>query len=232
MATESGTELKPPYVAYRSFANFIDGLRQTGIPDRIDRSVMPGYSGAAQSFLLLALKFFRLITDTGSPTDALKKLVEHKGAEKAILADIVKRSYGFIFNDDFNLKAATEAQMLDKFRDTGLGGETVRKCLSFFLQICEASDIAVSPYLKSQQRQSSTGTVPSPGRRPARRRKTENVRDDDNGGEPPAPARSLQELLLEKFPAFNPEWPEAMQAKWFASFEQFMAAAKKSDVKE
>jgi hypothetical protein len=32
----------------------------------------------------------------------------------------------------------------------------------------------------------------------------------------------MREMLLEKFPAFNPEWSEEIQAKWFAGFEKLM----------
>ena len=32
--------------------------------------------------------------------------------------------------------------------------------------------------------------------------------------------------LLDKFPELDPSWPDDIKAKWFASFEQFMKAAK------
>jgi len=37
MVAEKGKKSLPPYVSYRTFRNFIDGL-QTGMPSRIDRS--------------------------------------------------------------------------------------------------------------------------------------------------------------------------------------------------
>jgi hypothetical protein len=36
----------------------------------------------------------------------------------------------------------------------------------------------------------------------------------------------LVEKLLDKFPPFDPGWDDTIKAKWFASFEQFMKAAK------
>ncbi len=45
---------------------------------------------------------------------------------------------------------------------------------------------------------------------------------------PPAgpPAPSLERMLLDKFPTFNPEWPAEVQAKWFDSFGGVVTAIK------
>jgi hypothetical protein len=33
------------------------------------------------------------------------------------------------------------------------------------------------------------------------------------------------EKLLEKFPPFDPNWPDPIKEKWFAGFDQFMKKA-------
>ena len=45
-------KINPPYLAFRTFRHFLDGLRASGIPGRIDRSVMSSLSGGAQSALI------------------------------------------------------------------------------------------------------------------------------------------------------------------------------------
>src|ERR1700733_5151148 len=69
MTTEAKSEMKPPYVAYKTFANTLASLRESGLPDRIDRSVFPGLAGGTQSFLMSALKFMGLIIGEGTPSE-------------------------------------------------------------------------------------------------------------------------------------------------------------------
>jgi hypothetical protein len=48
---------------------------------------------------------------------------------------------------------------------------------------------------------------------------------------PPAAThpKSFQEMLLAKFPDFDPTWNDETKTKWFSNFETFMASAKKSE---
>ena len=39
---------------------------------------------------------------------------------------------------------------------------------------------------------------------------------------PMRPQKTMREMLLEKFPEFDPEWSEEIQAKWFTGFEKLM----------
>ena len=64
----------PPYVPYKTFKNFLEGLR-IAMPARIDRSIMGSLSGAIQSQLINALKYLKLIGPTDTPTDRLTRLV-------------------------------------------------------------------------------------------------------------------------------------------------------------
>src|SRR5688572_11426146 len=70
----------PPYVAYKTFINFVNGLKAAGIPNRIDKSIIR-LSGAAQSQLIYALRFFGLIEADGKPKEPLTRLVNSEGAE-------------------------------------------------------------------------------------------------------------------------------------------------------
>src|SRR6185437_17013497 len=91
----------PPYVAYKTFINFVNGLKQ-GIPARIDKSVM-NLSGAAQSQLIYALRFFDLIEADGKPKESLSRLVNSEGAErKKILKEMTVRAYSFVFNSSLD----------------------------------------------------------------------------------------------------------------------------------
>lgn len=143
----------PPYISYRSFNNFLDELKSRGIPSRIDRSVMSHKSGTIQSQLLLALGYLRLVTTSGQPTQHLKELLEFGGEErKSVLREILKRSYAFVFDSRFGLETATSHQAEELFQRTGASGETVRRCIAFFLAAAKETGVPVSPYIQPHGR--------------------------------------------------------------------------------
>ena len=150
------SEQIPPYVSYRTFSNFLTDLRTRGIPNRIDRSVMSHKSGTVQSQLLLALHYLGLVKASGHPRERLSRLVEAEDAErKAVLREIIQASYDFAFDRTFGLKTATSNQAQEVFEKTGASGETVRRCIAFFLAAAKDSGIPVSPYIKPHGRRKS-----------------------------------------------------------------------------
>jgi hypothetical protein len=147
----------PPYISYRTFRNFLEELKARGVPSRIDRSVMSHKSGTVQSQLLLSLDYLGLLKSSGHPTEKMKKLLESEGTDrKAVLREIIETAYGFVFAHGFGLKTATSHQAEELFQKTGASGETVRRCLSFFLAAAKDSGIPVSPYIKPHQRKRRT----------------------------------------------------------------------------
>src|SRR5207249_5214926 len=50
---------------------------------------------------------------------------------------------------------------------------------------------------------------------------------DDAKGQPiePTKSRSRFEVLMEKFPTFDPSWDAEVQAKWFTAFERLQSLA-------
>lgn len=176
MSDNTNKPAKPPYLAYRTFNNFTKGLRDSGIPDRIDRTVMIGQSGMNQSYLLGALRFLNLTDAVGSPTDKLRSLVDAGDSDKDVLKQIVEESYDFIFQG-LNIASATEGQLSELFREQGLTGETIRKCATFFTQITAAADIPISPHLKK------ANCGPGPGRPPRKKGMRGRTRKDLNGTE-------------------------------------------------
>ncbi len=151
------SERIPPYVSYRTFSNFLAELRARGVPSRIDRSVMAHKSGTIQSQLLLTLAYLGLVKGSGQITPRLQKLLESEEAErKALLREIIQTSYDFAFDGDFGLKTATSNQAEEVFQKTGASGETVRRCIAFFLAAAKDSGIPVSSYIKPHGRRKST----------------------------------------------------------------------------
>ncbi|NOT97033.1 MAG: DUF5343 domain-containing protein [Nitrospira sp.] len=216
----------PPYVPYKTFRNFLEGLR-VAMPSRIDRSIMGSLSGAIQSQLISALKYLKLIGPTDTPTDKLTRLVNSEGVEQQkVLRDILHAGYPFIFHEGFELARATPRQIDEQFGNVGATGDTVRKCIAFFISISKDAGISMSPHIKSKQRaprQSSQRNRKSNGE-PASPQTREN---DDSSARPES--LGWAQLLLAKFPSFDPAWSPDVQSKWFDSFGKLMKSVPRED---
>ncbi len=231
MATkETEKKLLPPYVPYKTFGNFCENLKAIGIPQRIDRSVMKSMSGGLQGQLMLSLGYLNLITDDGTPTDTLEHFVQSEGTKKQeVLREILTSSYGFIFMDGLQLDRATASQFRERFEQTAATGDTLRKCMAFFLNAAKVAGMELSSYLKK---------VPSLGMAKPRRKEAAIPKAKSSQPEEPKTIHELkshqqsdidswENSLLSKFPNFDPAWPDEVKSKWFDDFKELMALKKK-----
>lgn len=219
MASTDTDKTLPPYLSYKTFATFVDGLK-VGIPARIDRSVLKTLSGANQSWLMGALRYLKLISDDGAPTDRLRQLVSSDGADhQKRLQEVAKGAYGFLFRDGFHLQTATPRQLDEAFGKTGPTGDTIRRCVTFFVALAKDANLPLSPHIEKTTRAS---------RAPRRRRQNGTPGQNSENQERRDTTKPLTELLLDKFPQFDPSWPDDVKTKWFAAFENLMGRVKKT----
>lgn len=219
----------PPYVAYKTLKNFFRSLGQ-GMPDRIDKSVMPSMSGGVQAQLISALKYLGLITQAGMPSGNLHHLAKPDSAEfQKALRETLEESYPFLKSKEINLASATMHQLSDKFSQLA-SGDTARKCMTFFIPAAKDAGIVLSPYIKE------------PGKRSSSNGKSKKIRPNSPKNAAPAVAEQPQmvqkesvgqnhgqtwvELLLAKFPAFDPSWPDEIKKNWFSGFNDLMQQGK------
>lgn len=140
----------PAYVSYKTFTNFINSLKESGVPSQIDRSMMKGMSGSAQSAILGSLEYLKLISKDGIVLTKFHQLIDAEEKERApVLREIVESSYPFLFSGSIDLKRATTKQVEDEFRKQGVSGSTVVKCMAFFLAAAKAALIEVSRHVKT-----------------------------------------------------------------------------------
>lgn len=229
MAAQNEQVIKPPYVAYRTFVNSLNKLQEWGTPGRIDSSVFAGQSGSGIAALLAAYKYLGLMEDSGAPSAALKELVKHGESERGpLMRALIEGRYEFLKPPSIVLADATTQQIEAAFREQGIQGSTITKAVSFFLSAAQDAGIEVSKHIKTPQpkRNGSTGTK-------ARRAKS-------SAGTPPPPPpadphahrhakASPVELLLAKFPDFDPAWPEDIKKNWFESFGALRGAMLKGE---
>lgn len=216
--TEEQAKVSPPYTSFMSLKTLISGLKEHGVPARIDRSVLTNFSGAVGSQIITALRFLRLINGDNHPGDRFHTLVSAYGTDtwRAELEGVIREAYEPLFALD--LQTATPALFNEKFKKTYGGADAVlRKCMTFFLNAVREAEIPVSTRLFS-------GTKPRSG--PTKRRSTKalhtkrvekpkklsagNGGNDDNH---PPDNKSNFDLLIEML---NPELmdDEEQKAVW------------------
>jgi len=170
MAENEQKALVPAYVPYKSFTNFINGLRENGVPGRLDRSVMRGLSGSAQSAIQKSFEFLKLTDLDGKPTPLMRKLVAAEGEDrKALMKQMLQGAYDFVFDEPNFLEEATGHMVADKFRAQGVSGSTVTKTVAFFLAAAKDADVKVSPHVRP----------PQPPRNTVKRAGKKKGREDD-----------------------------------------------------
>ncbi len=164
-----------PYATYKSFSNFINSLRETTIPSRIDRSVFGNMSGGAAYSILASLRALNLIEDNGKPCEALKSLVKaDEKSQKGVLQQILKMGYPSLWDGSIDLATASAGQFDDHVRDRfGVKGSTVDKVAAFFLSAAEEAGIALSPHLKNRKATAPSGTS----------KRSAKARKQDSGGD-------------------------------------------------
>ncbi|MCX7171296.1 MAG: DUF5343 domain-containing protein [Proteobacteria bacterium] len=225
MATKPEKPVLPPYISYKTFTNFISGLRETGVPHQIDKSVLRTMAGAVQSATIASLKFLGLIDSSAIPTKKLKQLVETDGDNYTVaLKDVLVESYSFLLGNGINIEQATGTQVENKFKEQGVSGSTITKCVAFFLAAAKDAQIKVSSHIRPP------ATKRTPKSRKADKFASSKKGDGDtdlrNRDQTPPPPTNPQsgwyEKLLAKFPEFDPSWDDETKKSWFIAFNDLM----------
>jgi hypothetical protein len=199
----------PPYVAYSTWKKLVRDLGQN-VPARLDSSYYEGLklSGSTRSALKSALVYLGLSDREGHPTDTLQQLVKLEGeTRKSMLQAVTKQAYNNLFTK-LDLNRATSAQLKEYFKNLGMSKDIGRKCVSFFLAIADESGIHLSPHLREA----------IPGTRGKKATTKTSPRKGDGLAVPFEPPNYLAPLLINKFPNFDPAWPQDTKHKWFDDF--------------
>jgi hypothetical protein len=154
-----------PYVPFKTFLTALDTL-EAGLPNQLDRSVWPSYSGAIQGQLLGAFRFLELMDEGNCPTPALRELVSKRESRRDLLRALIERHYRpFVALD---LTRTSPHQLDETMRQYGLSGATHKKAISFFLQAAQFAGLPLSVLLKAKtrtaafgRRRATPGTVPA-----------------------------------------------------------------------
>ena len=218
----SPTPTIPPYVPYRTFRNFLEFLRE-GMPARIDRSIWgQRASGSTGIQLMTALRVLGLVDDDGRPTEDLEHLVGLEGDERrTALATLLRRHYPPVFALD--LPRATRAQFREAFRSFGAKEGVLAKCEAFFIQAAQDAGLELSSYVlagRHVSRRSSGGS--SRSRQQQAERSSAQPAPVVVAAPVQAAGVSIAEMVLKKYPDFDPNWDVTTQQKWFDGMTKLM----------
>jgi hypothetical protein len=227
--TNSSKKPTPPYVAFKTFRNFLEKFRQGPLPSRINRDVMGTMSGAAQSQILTTLKYMGLTSDNGIPTDLMRRLGKTEGSEWQIaLKDALFASYPYIFCDTFDFSATTVSDLRAQFdENTGASGATIDRCITFLKDAAAAAGIQVSPYLKHNKTRNGgprqKRAVQQRREKPAEEKVTDNPPLDGERTFVRTPAEAQNSLLLwglfQRLPKPGVVWPRAQRDQWVQTLQ-------------
>ncbi len=154
----------PVYIPFKTFLSAVEILEQ-GLPDPLDRSVWPSWSGGTQSQTLGAFKFLGLIDEKGKVQPSLHRLVDAKGeSRKAVLREIIEERYKDAIK--LGVSNSTFQQLQDLFRQYGVESGTLERVTRFFLEVCEYTGLKCSVHwakAKKTMRRSKKDESPSSG---------------------------------------------------------------------
>jgi hypothetical protein len=164
----------PPYIPFKTVTNFLQKLKDTVIPPRIDSSLLRSYPGSVARQLKASLKYMGLIDDAGNTTEGLTNLVQAYGTPqwKDELRDFIPIVYLPVIGD-LDTDKATLGQLHQKFRDQGVAdGQMLQKCVTFYLSALREAGLTVSPHF--------TERAP---RRADRKPRSKKPESNPNGGD-------------------------------------------------
>jgi len=188
---EVRTKFLPPYVPWKSFLSFLEGLK-VAIPSHIDRSVQSSMSGGMFAALIKSLSAMKLIDSESKPTELLENLVSATGeGRQEIFREIFGDTYSFLIDYGIDISQTTYEKLNKALGETGATGDTIKKCRSFLIALVREANIDLSPYLKKTRRR------PATGRSTKKTKPKSGARSDGDSGDSTIEEKSFEQVLLE-----------------------------------
>jgi hypothetical protein len=145
-----------PYLPFDTFIGALNQLKAHGMPNNVNPSAFPSFSGTARTQILSALKFLDLIKEDGTPETELEKLVLETEDRKGNIRKLIETHYDDIVALD--LARTTPPQFDAKLSGAkyGVSGDTRKKAKTFFLKAAEFAGFTLSPLLTKRTRGNGT----------------------------------------------------------------------------
>jgi hypothetical protein len=185
--SDKAAKPSPPYASFSAFTNFINKLRETTVPHRIDASVFGNASGSVSYSVIATLKSLKLIGADGVTTPAFSTFVKASDEDrKPILLGLLKAGYPTLWDGSINLETATAGQFDEHMRlEYAAKGSTVDKVAAFFLAAAKSAGLTISPHLAARKA-TATSASSTKSRRQRKAQEPDNTTDTNRRSPPPA----------------------------------------------
>ena len=181
---------------------------------------MASLSGSNQSHLIAALEYLGLVSSSGAPSELLRSILRSTGNDRSKFARrMLVESYPFLFND-FDLKRATLREVVEKLEDAGASGDTIRKCLKFFLRAAKGASVEISPFLEGMRKGRRASRDGKGRERTASHEKTTAKQSERARAR--SAALELRKDLIARFPMFDPNWTDDLKGKWLDTYQELL----------
>jgi len=194
------------------------------MPSRIDRSYWGDrLSGSNGIQLMTALRFLGLVDGDGIPQTRLRQLASARGTQRSeILKQIAYTTFSFLAERSLDPQVATYSQLEEAFYNTyQVTGDVARKCIKFFVSLESDAGIILSPFIMKKSKTLRADSV-----RKRTTKKTSAGTIQNSAVSPAADSIPAQmtwyEMVLAKFPTFDPTWSDEVKLKWFEAFDALL----------
>jgi len=189
----------PPYISLKTLLSFMEKMKETTVPERIDGSVLKNYAGSTAAQLTTTLRFLSFIEDNGTSTELLGQMVNAYKTDfwPGEFGQVMRKAYAPIIKD-LKLETATPSMLNERFRACGADGEVLEKCVRFFESGMIEGGVKLSPHILNKPR-----AKPDRKQKP-KRMKSDEDDSDDNGEDIRPPAAGTKRF---SFPI--PDKPDA-----------------------
>ena len=140
----------PPYLPFARFLESLDSIASC-LPREINRTTWTSESPYIATVLASAYCFLGLAESDGTPTPLLHRLASERSSRTEILREMLRSAYGDILDPPQNGQSAQdlEVALATRYR---LSGATHRKAVSFLVQACRFTGLAVPSSLGRRSR--------------------------------------------------------------------------------
>jgi len=137
----------PPYIPFKTLQGFVQKLKETTVPPRIDGSLLRSYSGSMARQLVASLRYLKLVDEGNNSTDKLKELVPSYGTSTwpEMIGRVITEGYLDVIGD-LDTDNATLGSLSEKFKAKGADGQVLKKCIAFYIGGLRAAGITFSPH--------------------------------------------------------------------------------------
>ncbi len=149
---EKSKALTAPYVPFKTFLTTLEHLNSHGVPNILDRSFFPSFSGATQSQIMSALLFLGLVNDAGIPSDDLHHLVTDVDNRQTLLRGLLESRYSNLFAADLRRVSPSQFDSLFSAEKYNVNGDTRKKARAFFFYALEYTGTPYSKLLTQRTR--------------------------------------------------------------------------------